>query len=164
MLSKLKKPDSDGFTIIEVMIVLAIAALILVIVFLAVPALQRSSRNTSRRTDASNSLSALSNYISNNGGQLPSSNCQKAGTGAGECSFLQDVKFGYYDPTTTNVGYYTDTTQYAGSTPSPEQMWLVGDAQCGNGEAGAPTAGKSTRQYVVYYGIEGSTSTQCVEG
>ena len=40
MLNKLKKSDKDGFTIIEVMIVLAIAGLILLIVFLAVPALQ----------------------------------------------------------------------------------------------------------------------------
>jgi prepilin-type N-terminal cleavage/methylation domain-containing protein len=38
MLKKLKKSDS-GFTIIEVMIVLAIAGLILLIVFLAVPAM-----------------------------------------------------------------------------------------------------------------------------
>jgi prepilin-type N-terminal cleavage/methylation domain-containing protein len=35
-----------GFTIIEVMIVLAIAGLILLIVFLAVPALEREARNT----------------------------------------------------------------------------------------------------------------------
>ncbi|HPW47952.1 MAG TPA: prepilin-type N-terminal cleavage/methylation domain-containing protein, partial [Candidatus Saccharibacteria bacterium] len=36
------KKDQKGFTIIEVLIVLAIAALILLIVFLAVPALQRN--------------------------------------------------------------------------------------------------------------------------
>jgi prepilin-type N-terminal cleavage/methylation domain-containing protein len=42
-----KQKREAGFTIIEVLIVLAIAALILLIVFLAVPALQRNARNNS---------------------------------------------------------------------------------------------------------------------
>jgi prepilin-type N-terminal cleavage/methylation domain-containing protein len=70
MLKNLQK-NKRGFTIIEVMIVLAIVGLIMLIVFLAVPALQRSSRNTSRKSDASAISSALSNFISNNGGALP---------------------------------------------------------------------------------------------
>jgi prepilin-type N-terminal cleavage/methylation domain-containing protein len=71
MLSKLKKSKGEGFTIIEVMIVLAIAALILLIVFLAVPALQRNSRNTQRKSDVSQIASAIANFVSNNGGSLP---------------------------------------------------------------------------------------------
>jgi prepilin-type N-terminal cleavage/methylation domain-containing protein len=78
MLSKLKKSDNKGFTIIEVMIVLAIAGLILLIVFLAVPALQRSSRNTSRKSDAGRVSAAVSDYVSNNQGKLPGLNA--AGT------------------------------------------------------------------------------------
>jgi prepilin-type N-terminal cleavage/methylation domain-containing protein len=50
MLHNLKKRN-EGFTIIEVMIVLAIAGLIMLVVFLAVPALQRNSRNTQRNND-----------------------------------------------------------------------------------------------------------------
>src|ERR1700710_2002336 len=71
MLKKLQKSNSEGFTIIEVMIVLAIAGLILLIVFLAVPALQRSSRNTQRKNDASAISGAIANYIGNNNGKLP---------------------------------------------------------------------------------------------
>ena len=41
MLKTLQKRKSEGFTIIEVLVVLAIAGLIMVVVFLAVPALQR---------------------------------------------------------------------------------------------------------------------------
>ncbi|MDQ3065292.1 MAG: prepilin-type N-terminal cleavage/methylation domain-containing protein, partial [bacterium] len=41
MLSRIKN-NNKGFTIIEVLIVLAIAGLIMLIVFLAVPALQRN--------------------------------------------------------------------------------------------------------------------------
>ncbi|MGB3023987.1 MAG: type II secretion system protein, partial [Candidatus Saccharimonadales bacterium] len=60
-----------GFTIIEVVLVLAIAALIFLIVFLAVPALQRSQRDTQRRSDVTRLSAALSNYIGNHGGSLP---------------------------------------------------------------------------------------------
>jgi len=68
--SKLRK-SLTGFTIIEVLIVLAIAGLILLIVFLAVPALQRNSRNTQRRSEIARMVGALQEGITNNGGQIP---------------------------------------------------------------------------------------------
>ena len=40
-----------GFTIIEVVLVLAIAALIFLMVFIALPALQASQRDTARKND-----------------------------------------------------------------------------------------------------------------
>ncbi len=63
--------QSRGFTIIEVMIVLAIAGLILAIVFLAVPSLQRSARNNSRKNDAIHLAGIVSDYASNHAGVLP---------------------------------------------------------------------------------------------
>jgi prepilin-type N-terminal cleavage/methylation domain-containing protein len=75
MLTKLKslnkRESNRGFTIIEVMIVLAIAGLILLIVFLAVPALQRSARNTQRKNDAAAVAAGVANFIADNGGALP---------------------------------------------------------------------------------------------
>ena len=71
MLKTVQKRKSEGFTIIEVLIVLAIAGLIMVIVFLAVPALHRSATNNELNTDANNVLTAVGNYASNNGGTLP---------------------------------------------------------------------------------------------
>lgn len=68
MTQKLKE-NQKGFTIIEVLIVLAIAGLIMVIVFLAVPALQRNSRNTQRTNDASLVSSAVSECMANTNGQ-----------------------------------------------------------------------------------------------
>jgi len=62
---------SEGFTIIEVLIVLAIAGLILLIVFLAVPALQRNARNTQVKNGASAVLGAVNEFVDNNNGQLP---------------------------------------------------------------------------------------------
>src|ERR1700709_157910 len=72
MLQNIKKRES-GFTIIEVLIVLAIAGLILLIVFLAVPALQRNSRNTAIKNDVQNVLGGVSEYAGANNGTLPTS-------------------------------------------------------------------------------------------
>lgn len=63
--------QSKGFTIIEVLIVLAIAGLIMLIVFLAVPALQRNQRNTGRRNDASRIATAGDNRVTNTNGLFP---------------------------------------------------------------------------------------------
>ena len=71
------KRSLGGFTIIEVMIVLAIAALILLVVFLAVPALQRSQRNSARKSDAARIATSVVEYTANNQGALPTTaaNC-----------------------------------------------------------------------------------------
>lgn len=71
MLQKLQKRKEAGFTIIEVLIVLAIAGLILLVVFLAVPALQRNSRNTQAKNSASAILGAVSEFSNNNNGLVP---------------------------------------------------------------------------------------------
>ena len=62
----------NGFTIIEVVLVLAIAALIMLLVFLALPALQRSQRDTQRKNDVSRMQAAVSNFKSRNQGKIPS--------------------------------------------------------------------------------------------
>ena len=61
----------NAFTIIEVVLVLAIAGLIFLMVFIALPALQRSQRNTQRRQDLSRISSAIIEYASNNSCDLP---------------------------------------------------------------------------------------------
>lgn len=60
-----------GFTIIEVSLVLAIAGLILVMAFVALPALQRQTRDSKRKEDTMTFLQALKKYQQNNRGQLP---------------------------------------------------------------------------------------------
>ena len=60
-----------GFTIIEVVLVLAIAGLIFLMVFVALPALQRSQRDTQRRDDMARFLSQLQQYQANNRNKVP---------------------------------------------------------------------------------------------
>jgi prepilin-type N-terminal cleavage/methylation domain-containing protein len=65
------KNKQKGFTIIEVVLVLAIAGLIFLMVFIALPALQRNQRDTQRKNDLSRAQTAINNYQSNNRGALP---------------------------------------------------------------------------------------------
>ena len=60
-----------GFTIIEVVLVLAIGGLIFLMVFIALPALQRSQRNTQRRNDINRFAQAAIEYQKRNSGKLP---------------------------------------------------------------------------------------------
>lgn len=60
-----------GFTIIEVVLVLAIAGLIFLMVFIALPALQRSQRDSARKSEVGTVSSAITSYQSNNRGNAP---------------------------------------------------------------------------------------------
>ena len=60
-----------GFTIIEVVLVLAIAGLIFLMVFVALPTMQRNQRDTARRNDYASFAANITSYITNNNGRLP---------------------------------------------------------------------------------------------
>jgi len=68
---KMDTGEKGGFTIIEVVLVLAIAGLIFLMVFLALPALQRSQRDTQRRNVMANVQTKVMDYQNNNNGKLP---------------------------------------------------------------------------------------------
>ena len=96
--------SKEGFTIIEVVLVLAIAGLIFLMVFVALPALQRSQRDTQRRNDMSRVDTSLTQYQTNHSNQA--NNLPKAGaynfhdesadkfpagcTGNSACAFIRD--------------------------------------------------------------------------
>lgn len=67
----MKTQKQQGFTIIEVVLVLAIAGLIFLVVFLAVPALQKSQRDTARRNDIGRVVAAVQSHRTNAQGRLP---------------------------------------------------------------------------------------------
>ena len=62
------KKMKKGFTLIEIVIVLAIAALIMVVVFLAVQGAQRGQRDQARKDYASQGLAKIQEFAGNNGG------------------------------------------------------------------------------------------------
>lgn len=170
MLNKLKLKKSkheqpnQGFTIIEVMIVLAIAGLIMLVVFLAVPAVQRNGNNTTKRSDVSNALGAVGEYASNNNGRVPTS--QQVAELQTSANLSQGTTLVTSIPTTV-----------AGITaPTINQVLIVTGVVCNaaatHTTASAPTAANyqaevtasSTRSYVALYAVEasgGRQTTQC---
>lgn len=77
---------TKGFTIIEVVLVLAIAGLIFLMVFIGLPALQRAQRNTQRRRDLTIIISAMNRWKTHNTGSVTDS-FDKAFKTNGFCTF-----------------------------------------------------------------------------
>ncbi|NDC21795.1 type II secretion system protein [bacterium] len=67
----MKNSKAKGFTIVEVLFVLAIGGLILMMVFLAIPAINRWNNNSKRKADVSAILQAVSDYRLQNMGRFP---------------------------------------------------------------------------------------------
>lgn len=155
------KQDKKGFTIIEVLIVLAIGGIIMLIVFLAVPSLQRNNRNTQRKNDVSVILGGITEYASNNKGALPTSAAE----------VVANANTGYFSGAGTSAGQIGLTTgataaldvSSAANIAANDRVLVVKGAKCGtNGAAIAGTA----RQFVALYILEtsaGATAT-CQEG
>lgn len=141
MLNRLRKNNSEGFTIIEVMIVLAIAGLILLIVFLAVPALQRNARNTQRKNDAASYSAAVSEDTNNNNGVIP--------TSAGAA--VNAVKAGQL----TTINYAVGPTFTTITAPAVGTVYIRNNSVCGSGGGGQiGLTGGTIRQSTVSYLIE----------
>ena len=70
-MSRLKKNSQHGFTLAEIVIVCAIAALIMLLIFLAISGAQKSRRDDQRRKDLPKLAAALENYATNHSGQYP---------------------------------------------------------------------------------------------
>jgi prepilin-type N-terminal cleavage/methylation domain-containing protein len=152
MRTKLQQRKDSGFTIIEVLIVLAIAGLILLVVFLAVPALQRNARNTTRKNEVSAILGAVNEWTNNNNGALPA-------IAADKTAALENAKLQTY---TGNVNWATGA-QSALAAANVDKAVIVTQAKCG--ASGATVAGAG-RQIAVQYMVEtggGTPQGMCVE-
>lgn len=139
--------DQKGFTIIEVLIVLAIAGLIMLIVFIAVPQLQRNQRNSARSNDANLITSAISECMTNRNGVAAS--CQAIG---GNAVTLPG-----------NLNQITTATYGAGTGSTTAATWVF-SAQCS--PDGTATVGGTARQFAVAFQVEGSNgvSQRCISG
>ena len=156
MLKQHKTKDQKGFTIIEVLIVLAIAGLILLIVFLAVPALQRNSRNTQRKTDIGRVGSAATTVVSNANGNMA--------TGLTRANVASEVgsNLSIYDfSVAANLVVNVETT--GGTKANPNNKDIV-DVE-GNAKCSGTGAVYSSRQIAVLYAVESGSGTTpiCVD-
>lgn len=157
MLKQYKTKDQKGFTIIEVLIVLAIAGLILLIVFLAVPALQRNARNTQRKTDIGRIGSAATTVISNSNGNVA--------TGLTRANLVAEVgsNLSYYDFST--AGNLVVNVETSGGTKANPNSKDVVDVE-GNAKCNGSDAAYAARQVAVLYAVEagsGGTTPICID-
>lgn len=141
-----QKNKQNGFTIIEVVLVLAIAGLIFLMVFIALPALQRNQRDTQRRDDMSRMSSQLNSYATNNRGDLPNP------SNSGEMSrFMESymrVNEGEFRDPQTGENYTVST-----SDPTTSRVQYVINSEC-DGEAIRSVSGN--RRAAVRIQLEGS--------
>ena len=132
--------SKSGFTIIEVVLVLAIAGLIFLMVFVALPALQRSQRDTQRRNDLSRVDTSMVQYQTNNQGTNGGSNLPVAGTFAASssssfpencknssaCTFVRNyMNSGTSDNINTNTFQDPDGTYYGMTIMSHTESGLT---------------------------------------
>lgn len=159
MLKKLKD-QNKGFTIIEVLIVLAIAGLIMLIVFMAVPALNRNKRNTQARSEVSNYLGAVQEWSNNNNGRTPLTGNDLDGTNG--VNSLANGTF-MAEPPQTGA---TAIPSGARTTVIPLQsMELVVQARCSTTTTGQTVAAPG-RALAIRFAVEGSNGAaipQCQE-
>lgn len=125
----------QGFTLIEIVIVMAIAAALILVVLLAVGGAQRARRDTQRRGDASAYTAALDSYAANNGGVYPA-------TGTG----LTATYFSRNDPTTGSP-----YTVQATVPTSAGQIQYVLSAKCNGNTVQTITPAQSGQYAVVMY-------------
>ncbi len=172
--------SKKGFTIIEVVLVLAIAGLIFLMVFVALPALQRSQRDTARRNDLARVDTSLVQYQTNNqgtnaGSNLPVESATWTGTATFEdtscktsaCKFVRNymnsgtnaTKNDFQDPDGT---YYSMNIGKGAFEYTKSQMdhviYIRTGARCDGEKAIADTA----RHFAVIYRLEGA-GTYCID-
>ncbi|NCU40523.1 type II secretion system protein [Candidatus Saccharibacteria bacterium] len=151
-----QRNQQKGFTIIEVVLVLAIAALIFLVVFLAVPALQRSQRDTQRRSDIGRLQTAITNYAGNHQGGLPTAAMLLDTTASGFVSkYMTSVGDKWGDP---KVGTYTITNTAGGILISAawnettSNVNYLTNAKCN--DDGTVTTGLGNRQFAIQIVLE----------
>lgn len=159
-----EKNSQKGFTIVEVSLVLAIAGLIFLMVFIALPALQRSQRDAKRRDDVGELLTAIQKYQNNNRGALPENSAAPA-------EFKKYLRSSFEDP----LGHeYMLTMQDCGVTgtgkceingtiqsanfPNGHKMYIVRSAACEGSEV---IGSGNPRKVAVLYKMEGGGGTYC---
>ncbi len=166
-MKKISNDKKRGFTIIEVSLVLAIAGLIFLMIFVALPALQRNSRDAQRKDDLMTYLEQLKKYQTNNRGNLPQDDI------AWKEKFMDKYFTGHTDPSTGDPYGQTivdcegspgnecenETVGdiYESNFPYDKGIVVVKQATCGENKNGEvfPVGTSNPRSVAALYRLEG---------
>lgn len=182
MKTSIKRKREQGFSIIEVLIVLAIAGLLMAVIFIAVPQLQRNARDNARQNLVNRLKSEMETYSSNNQGKYPLSTAACGATDSGKwCDFFTRYvsgKIDVQDPSTgSNVITATPGTSgsatasyvapYAAGIALPANagvMGIITGAKCdGEGVAASGTASATTKNFAVVMGLDRAGTRYCLD-
>ncbi len=163
-----------GFTIIEVVLVLAIAGLIFLMVFIALPALQGAQRDAQRKNDLSRVSTQISDFQASSRGKVPTNTTlgtfvsKYLGTNATTVCASDE----YVDPTgpaqnCNNRGYrVTFNNNPTSSTIPTATIYYADNSICledGSGGIAVSGSGVSPRNYTLRIALEGQGVPYCLD-
>ena len=165
---KTNPQTNPAFTIIEVVLVLAIAGLIFLMVFIALPALQRNQRDTQRKNDMSRLKTAMDSYKANNRGKVPEFSIIGYGsmpfsTTELGVNYLKAGEGEFKDPNGEEYLARALNTRAVGYIPSnfSNSVFITFSKKCGSD--GALVEADGTNNYAIQYVLEGG-GTYCLDG
>lgn len=157
----MNKRKQRGFTIIEVVLVLAIAGLIFLMVFIALPTLQSNRKDTQRRSDVSRLRAQINQFQANQKGAVPTVAQMQDVTTAGFVNQYLKNGGSWQDPKTgidypTPITYNTNFATTLGTGAVDAGKWTyLNNAKCTAG-ADTFTTGTGVRTYAVAMKLEGA--------
>ena len=160
---------NPAFTIIEVVLVLAIAGLIFLMVFIALPTLQRNQRDTRRKNDMSRLKTAMDSYKANNRGKVPEFSIIGYGsmpfsTTELGVNYLKAGEGEFKDPNGEEYLARAANTRAVGfkvSSNFSNSVFITFSKKCGSD--GALVEADGTNNYAIQYVLEGG-GTYCLDG
>lgn len=126
------KNHSKGFTLIEIVLVLAIAGLLLVVVFLAVTGAQKSRRDYQRKSDLAHLIASVETWQGNHSGQFLDSEADLLSLGSGYMQGRNDPKTGV--PYTYQ--FYSSFDAHMSVAPPVGQISFQSGHVCGSDAGG----------------------------
>lgn len=133
------KRNSRGFTLIEVVLVLAIGGLIFLLAFLAFQQVSTNRRDTQRRNDAGKIVAELQNYYGDKKAYPAASVavtdlCTSGGAAGSFQAFMYDYLCGK-----SSTGFVSPQGSYKGiasGTPVKDEIRYTKDSNCAGGTVG----------------------------
>lgn len=148
--------NCNGFTIIEIMIALAVGGLILFMMLSIIPALIRNSHNNQRKQDVAAILDAISHYQLSNSGNFPQTTALRA-------QLNSYSKLSFYEVGSITSEKPVDNTHYTIANVSEDEVKVFNFRICDNDNNEATNIGAGYRAIVAIYRIEtsGGTAFKC---
>ena len=154
--------EQSGVTIVELMIVIAVAALIIVLVLVAAPALQRNARNTQRRNDIGAIRGQLTTVFTNNNNEYPDLNVFASDVLAQveQAIYKGDAGGSVVGAATcigndaTSPGNYTTAAALADQTGCTAAVTAPDTAAMWTGSTSTPSLPSETAENKIYYIVD----------